>query len=59
MLERNANLEDSDKDGMTPVMVAAELGRADNLGCNSIDIEDLGQGSRSGTNLGATFLLGN
>ena len=29
--ERNANLEDSDKDGMTPVMVAAELGRADNL----------------------------
>ena len=29
--ERNANLEDSDKDGMTPVMVAAEVGRADNL----------------------------
>ena len=29
--ERNANLEDSDKDGMTPIMVAAELGRADNL----------------------------
>ena len=29
--ERNANLEDSDKDGMTPIMVGAEVGRADNL----------------------------